>query len=186
MNTNIIRTVAGSALGAMLLTCVPMRASATDSDTGTLLVGETVYHCIPSNHISGIYGFIGVIGTGSYSPTGLTGGDTVYAIEDVVPGNCSVTFSALTVSGFSSNPGSTWLSFITCNGVKLTEANAIYAYSSGEAEWQWSTLFGLMSKNSDNISCTIVQLTQGSDLQVHGATVDEELAACRKSGRIAC
>ena len=132
----------------------------TSSDSGTLTVGlGSVLGCIIPK-FNAIYGFIGTrsIGNfGSYSPTGLIGGETVGLVSDIQPGTCVESQSNLTVTGFSSNPGSSWLSSITCNGVKnLGSGATFFFYSDGGASWIWSQLFGLSSKNGDNVSCTIV------------------------------
>lgn len=42
-------------------------------------------------------------------------------IEDVLADGCGVTHVNVIIGGFSSNPGNSWLTSITCNGVtKLT------------------------------------------------------------------
>ena len=83
--------------------CATKLAGATDSDTGTLGVGARV--CLPS-HLPTAYGFIGGTGGfGSYTPTGLTGGETVSALFDSTS-NCGFqTSSWFEVSGFSEDPG---------------------------------------------------------------------------------
>ena len=127
------------------------------SDSGTLLVGQTSIPCngtglqIISGYSTGSPSF------GSYSPTGLTGGETVSDIYDSIS-SCapSTDRSVLAVSGFSSNPGSSWLSSITCNGVTNTSSGAaVYQYTSGTAYWVWSARFGLNTKVGSNVSCTI-------------------------------
>lgn len=91
---------------------------------------------------------------GSYSPTGLTGGNTVAAATNIVSCVGSVG-SALEVSGFTSNPGSSWLTSITCNGVELlASAATAYSFSDGWGIWDWSTGFNLV--NGTKVSCTIV------------------------------
>jgi hypothetical protein len=128
------------------------------SDIGTLTVGQGAVVGCPHFEFNLIYGFIGTRSSGnfgSYSPSGLTGGKTVGAIYDVEPGTCEGSKSALVVTGFSSNPGSTWLTSITCNGVENLGSGASFSYAAGGASWTWSQLFGLSSENGSNVSCTI-------------------------------
>jgi hypothetical protein len=121
-------------------------------DIGTLMVAARSNRCIGGPSV--LYGFAS--GIGSYSPTGLTGGNTVSEVADVTPsGACVAEHSDLDVTGFSSNPGSSWLNSITCNGVKNLGSGATFVYSSGDARWEWSQLFGLSSKVGSNVSCTI-------------------------------
>lgn len=125
------------------------------SDTGTLTVGTgiTGVICRPFT----VYGYISLRTTGnfgSYSPTGLTGGKTVANVSETAQGSCSG-ISALTVTGFSSNPGSTWLSSITCNGIQKLGSAASFSYSGGDASWQWGGGFGLINKAGSNVSCTV-------------------------------
>ena len=125
------------------------------SDSGTLTPGSHTVSCIPITHTFTLVGFAPIIG--SYSPTGLTGGKTVGAIDDETNLGCGVTQSALSIRGFGSDPGSSWLTSITCNGVQnLASAAATYGYdsASGTAGWTWSKQFGL--SNGAQVSCTIV------------------------------
>jgi hypothetical protein len=127
----------------------------TSSDNGTLTVGlTTVSGCHASGNLT--YGFVAAKGTGSYSPTGLTGGRTVVAVYDIEAGGCVPSISVVSISGFSSDPGSSWLSSTTCNGIQNIASGASYVYGSGNASWEWTQLFGLQSKNGSNVSCTIV------------------------------
>lgn len=129
------------------------------TDNGTLTVGSIQFICSPSGLRIEI-GY-GTGAFGSYSPAGLTGGNTVInAISDIVPINCNTPpFSTLVVSGFSSNPGSGWLSSITCNGVNNTGSSASFSYTNGTAAWNWdpSKQFGFGSKPiGSNVSCSII------------------------------
>lgn len=130
--------------------------SASSSDTGTLTAGEydtcfmgALDHTILFGYSSGF--------AGSYSPTELTGGKTVadlYDHESVGHGICVFPKgSSFTVSGFSADPGATWLSSVTCNGVTNSESASTYIYSSGSASWQWTQTFGI---GGGTYSCTIV------------------------------
>lgn len=130
-------------------------AFASSSDYGTLAVGDAISYCdtgdiVLSGFDSGLFG--------SYTPAQLTGGRTVISLVDSTPVICSnsSSFSALTVSGFSSSPGSSWLVSITCNGITNTGGSGVFSYGSGEASWTWTRQFGLLSKHGSDISCTIV------------------------------
>lgn len=124
------------------------------SDTGTLLVGSISEPC--AHGIQVYYGYASDW-IGSYSPTGLTGGKTVsviYDFEQICPPTANL--SRLSILGFSSNPGSTWLTSITCNGVTNDGTTAGFSYDSGQATWIWGQKFGLDTKGGSNVSCTIV------------------------------
>lgn len=158
MNTRkvILSALAPAVVSVTLLNAQLTRAS--DSDSATLLAGETTQFCGAGGGVNRYWldGFNDVLPLGSYSPTGLTGGETVAVLEDETPFVCGTTQSGLTISGFSANPGSSWLISVTCNGVTNTGSGGSYGYSSGTAAWSWSQVFGFHSKKGSNISCTIV------------------------------
>ena len=138
---------------ATALAVAPMVASAA-TDNGTVTIGGANWgSCgMPPGQIAEGY-FSGV--TGSYSPTVLTGGRTVYGVYDVLVFFCSgVNTSILIVSGFSSDPGKGWLTSITCNGVTNPSSFASYSYSGGMGSWHWTTLFGFSGKTSASCSIT--------------------------------
>jgi hypothetical protein len=125
------------------------------SDNGTLSVGRrsiTLWGCTIT--YSGYNSPIGSMG--SYSPTGLTGEKTVAELLDIVS-SCGTINAVIQVNGFSSDPGSAWLTSVTCRGVTLS-TSASYVYSSGTASWNWvNNLFGLYADSvGTNVSCTIV------------------------------
>ena len=132
---------------------MPMLALAA-SDAGVITVGDLVGAPICW------WGY--VPGYGSYSPTGLTGGETVAFLADVSIGGlntCTGPVAAnFEVSGFSSDPGQSWLTSVTCNGVTKTGTTAAgYSYSTGIAHWTWGagTAFGFRAKVGQQLSCTI-------------------------------
>ena len=146
------------------LAAIPIVAFATN-DNGTLTVGKqatflpppiNVWACISGYEPSGPP-------LGSYSPTGLTGGEIVASLTDLDTGTSSACNniaknSFLNVSGFSVDPGQAWITSVTCNGIAKTGISASsYSYSSGTAIWTWNDSdFGLISKSSGaNVSCTI-------------------------------
>lgn len=132
------------------------------SDKGTLAVGDTnASVCQGPIHLPiPFFGYDEELSTGSYSPTRLTGGEIVSYLGDQISfASCTtgISFSALSVSGFSSNPGRRWLSLVECNGTTNSETTAFqFAYRGGIAWWYWPTLFELKSKDKSNVSCTIV------------------------------
>lgn len=150
-------------IAAFIGGCAVASIALASSDTATLTVGHfTLVAGIIDTCESG-YGSGGPVG--SYSPTGLTGGEIVQTILDadiVSADSCTdvevITHtSSLIVSGFSIDPGQTWVTSITCNGVEKTGASASsFSYSSGTATWHWPSDFSLISKPSGtNVSCTI-------------------------------
>ena len=73
--------------------------------------------------------------------------------------------SNITLKGFTADPGQSFFTSVTANGVTLTSASATYTYfttGSGEtrgvASWSWSGQFGL--KNISSTTITINGLTQ--------------------------
>lgn len=132
------------------------------SDKGTLAVGDTnASVCQGPTHLPiPFFGYDEELSTGSYSPTGLTGGETVTYLGDQISfASCTtgISFSAIAVSGFSTNPGRRWLSLVECNGITNSETSAFqFSYRGGTAWWYWSPLFGLKSKDESNVSCIIV------------------------------
>lgn len=125
------------------------------SDSGTLTPGRFLIRCNPATIVPSflLTGYdSGLIG--SYSPTGLAGGKTVFIVSDESPTGCGANISLLRVTGFTSDPGSSWLTSITCNGVKNLASAGSYSYTSGFATWTWSQKFGLSS--GAQVSCTIV------------------------------
>ena len=158
---NLTRIFTNSVI--VLVSCFGLSSLAhASTDTGTLSVGYGV-GCNGGIGQGGeilVYGYLSG-SYGSYSPTGLTGGTTVYSIQDyyvLTAGNvCSgSSTSLLEVTGFSVDPGQDWLSSITCNGVENTGSGAAsFYYSSGKAYWTWSQLFGLEFKGGSNVSCSL-------------------------------
>ncbi len=131
----------------------PMIALAA-SDNGTITVGDALSKtggvCVWGYDPPDI---------GSYSPTGLTGGKTVSGLFTLVIGpQCLVSLNGhFFVSGFSSDPGQSWLTSVTCNGTTKTGGTASYSYASGTAYWGWSaTTWGFTSNVGSQLGCTVV------------------------------
>ena len=135
MDASILTRLRGLALAAGL-GAMPMAVLASIDD-GTITVESVNAEPICQR------GYIGM-GNGSYSPTGLTGGTTVSYLYTMVVGmSCTGIYNGyFGVSGFSSNPGQSWLTSVACNGVTVSGGAATYSYSSGRAEWIWGGLPG--------------------------------------------
>ena len=135
------------------LSVTPMFAFAA-SNSGTITVGSG--ELPPSGPCW--WGYLG--STGSYSPTALTGGESVSDLYDISNSTCTSLFrSIIYISGFSSNPGQSWLTSVTCNGVEMTGGStSSYSYNSGTAGWAWNTTsgWGFSSEVGSKLGCTIV------------------------------
>ena len=131
------------------------------SDTGTL-VPNGIYQCdgVTMPYEIWIGYQYGSSQYGTYSPTTLTGGYTVAQLMDI--GVSGVTCDGIgnsyfAVSGFSSNPGSSWLTSVNCEGVEQFASDATFSYSSGTATWEWpNSTFGFEDDIGNPWSCTIV------------------------------
>lgn len=153
--TRSLRSNAAAAIisGLMALAIGAPQPAFAATDNGTLTVGSVT---LPFGTCGTTTqkGFSSGASFGSYSPTGLTGGRTVVHLVDSI--SCSGV-SILQVSGFSSDPGSSWLTSITCNGVTRAPPPNAYSYGSGSAQWVWYATFGFLSMtDGTNVSCTIV------------------------------
>jgi hypothetical protein len=151
------RMTSFAAIAGLLL--APLTAVAA-TDNGTMTVGWTDGgpNCDGGLYARYIIGFYGGV-LGSYSPTSLTGGKTVFSISENIDMVCAFSASGITVSGFTASPGSSWLSSITCNGNTLSSGAAIFSYdsSTGRASWLWmGGSFGFGSiPNGTSTSCSI-------------------------------
>lgn len=152
MDANI-RIRKSSLIAGIALAFAPILALGS-TDNGTLTAGTQVtFTCPPPTGHSMNIGYISG-SLGSYSPTGLTGGKTLTQVFDFIS-TCAGTLGQVAISGFSSNPGSSWLMSVTCNGkTRLSSAVTSFNYSSGVATWDWSgSPFGFLS---GSYSCSIV------------------------------
>jgi hypothetical protein len=130
------------------------------SDAGTLQVGHAAY----TGCSTLLSGWSSAIPSGSYSPTGLAGGEAVQGVFDSLSFSYPACpdYSELLVGGFASNPGVNWLTSITCNGITNPVSTATFTYlGGGQAMWKWTTLFNLSFDSTGhavtgNVSCTIV------------------------------
>src|SRR5690606_10534455 len=75
-------------------------------------------------------------GLGHLSPAALGNGKTVKALTlwQIINGT---NFVYLRISGFSADPGSTWLTYLQRGTSILNGSSANYSYSGGTAAWQW-------------------------------------------------
>jgi hypothetical protein len=118
-------------VAALLGTLVPSNAKAQIASSVVVTVGTS----------SKSYGYdAGAFGSLSQSLT--ADGHTITALYDNV--NCGnlicIVQSYLSVKGFSSDPGKTWLGTVAVvNGNTLTEASVTtYSYASGVSTWHWA------------------------------------------------
>jgi hypothetical protein len=144
--------------GSMALTGLlfgPLLAFAA-TDVGTLMVGHaTGGQC--GGRMLVYSGYKPSLSIGSYSPTGLTGGRTVTTLADFTQAFCGVNLTSLSVSGFTTNPGSGWLTSVTCNGISNSGGSGSFSFADGTATWSWNRGFGLLPlPTGTNVSCTIV------------------------------
>jgi hypothetical protein len=133
-------------LGAILMAVAAVAHATTD--TSTMTIGSV-------NTGFGVWTGFQCCGTGSFgsmSPSTLTGGESYNRWYDV-----GSSLAYFTISGFTSNPGSSWLSSASCVGTSKTGATATYSYSSGAATWSWTSSFGFAAAlhNGQNGSCSV-------------------------------
>ena len=107
---------------------------------------------------------------GSVSPTTINGKTITEFWQDQRigdPGQASSTFR-FTLSGFSSNPGQSYFTSLTCNGETVSTSNAAYGYSAGYASWTWQKdyyqygLYFNMSTWTGSTNSKTVTFTSGS------------------------
>jgi chitodextrinase len=126
--TYTVNVQAGDAMGFWSLPRAGSVTTTTATDVTSMTVGQSSVRFGYSN--ATVYGTFGAM-----SPTTLTGGVTLKGFVDVVnpfgPGSAQ-----LFVSGFSADPGASWLISLTARGITRTSTN--YSYSAGLATWTFS------------------------------------------------
>jgi hypothetical protein len=129
------------------------------NDSGTLTAGSYSTTCGARDQYEiTITGFESGI-TGSYSPATLTGGDSVSLIYNQTGtrgSGCPIDGAYFSVSA-SSDPGSTWLTSVTCNGSTLYQSGIYsYSYNAGlaTATWTWQLSYFNISSGGA-YGCTI-------------------------------
>jgi hypothetical protein len=85
-------------------------------------------------------GYSSVAPAGSITGNTLGNGRAVQEWYDIL-----ASAAVLTISGFSSDPGTTFFTTATYNGVAKTSASAAYSYSAGVARWDFGTTFSMGS-----------------------------------------
>ena len=132
--------------------CMVPTTSFAATDHATLQIGRlNVGPCFR------LTGYHGPLSMGSYSPTGLTGGRNVGSLFEAVTCGTPNPSSTINVTGFSSNPGSAWLTSLTCNGITKSAAGATFQYLFGTASWNFSGSFGFQSlPTGTSVSCEVV------------------------------
>lgn len=138
---------------------ISQTAVASDSDTGTLTVGQEMQHC--GTGTTTTQGYIETE-IGSYSPTGLTGGATVADLfnQVTIPAQggtqCPAGNTQFEATGFSSNPGKSWLISIECSGTTATVSSTTeYSYGDGVAWWEFTSVALTLGNEGSMVSCTI-------------------------------
>jgi hypothetical protein len=152
-----------SAVRILLLTMfviATQAANAVVSDSGTMTVGATLELCHGLPYFE-TQGYETSPALGTYSPLGLTGGETVVVLMNNVvfptPLGCPAlgsSYAYFFATGFSSNPGSSWLISITCDGVTLPGSSATFDYGAGAA-WIWNGSLFTLPGNGMQTSCII-------------------------------
>jgi hypothetical protein len=145
-----------SSLGLISLGIASSPTVLAATDNGSLTIGRVEDNiCWLGGPVYSGYN-AGAVPYGSYSPTGLTGGKTVIGISELTV--CGAA-TGLGISGFSADPGSNWLTSITCNGATLVPGapGFSYSYNSGTANWMWLTVpFGFAGKSVGSVvGCSI-------------------------------
>jgi len=81
---------------------------------------------------------------GSISPTITTNGLSIVTFEEITNSTSHTSTTDFVVSGFSSDPGSGWLSSVSiaATGQTYNGSSASYTYSSGTARWIWAAVSG--------------------------------------------
>lgn len=79
---------------------------------------------------------------GLFAPIILQDGRELRMIADI-----NDMASSVRIAGFDSDPGASYLSSVSCNGVTLQALAASYAYIDGSASWSWpmGKKFGFVS-----------------------------------------
>jgi hypothetical protein len=148
---------------------------ATITDSATMTEGGTHYIGQP-NLLETWKGYdTGSRTFGSLSPSALSGGKVVTALYDYCqaisdskppPPTCpfsgagqNTQFGVLSISGFTADPGATWLTSVTAAGATRYGSSASYSYASGIATWQWigpvgSGAFGLSNSGTTTVTIT--------------------------------
>ena len=85
---------------------------------------------------------------GSASPTTLTDGKTFFELQTYFSPLGAFQYNYLDISGFSSDPGSSYLTSIKISGTTYTLSPLNYVYSSGHATWQVATTAWLNSASA--------------------------------------
>jgi len=150
--------------------CVRWGGSAP-SNAGTLTQG--LYTNGAGNVVIVVKGY-GASVTGSYTPTALGGGRTLYGFNDFdqcqapgqnyPPPTCPTSspnvninpHATVTITGFTANPGMAWLFSATAGGVARSGYAATYSYSNGQATWTWQGLTQLFGFTGSGTTATVI------------------------------
>jgi Zn-dependent metalloprotease len=97
-------------------------------------------------------GFNSSVPAGSLSPSTSFNGKTYTGFADVTAGTGSYSF--VSVAGFASDPGASWLVSATARGTTKYGASAsAYTYTGGQATWRWNfSTFGFATSGTTPVT----------------------------------
>ena len=132
-------------------------SAVADDSIGILSVAEHVLRCQDPARVVRFYGYMTSPPLGAYSSPQLPDRKLLTEIYDQTNMGCKlVTGSAVSVSGFSADPGRDWLASVTCNGTALyRDSVARFYFGNGTATWEWTQQFGLKPKSGSTVTCTL-------------------------------
>jgi YD repeat-containing protein len=112
---------------------------------GSWQIGTYPNLTVYSGYIEGSYG--------TFTPGATSNGKTIQILQSSYNVSTGVSWTALSITGFSSSPGAGWLTSVavSATGVTLTGATAIFTYSSGAGIWQWQTAAGDLGQGTVTI-----------------------------------
>ncbi len=143
-----------------LLAAVSAQAQSRFSvvDTPSINVGSTVTPGEP-----GYQGYYrGIVGSIS-SPTTFDGYTIVAFADNFKGGKVGAYFNTvLKISGFTADPGKTWLTAAQANGLVFAVSSALYSYSAGQANWSFGG--GPIFEKTNPASTFIAHGGQGVDI----------------------
>jgi hypothetical protein len=99
-------------------------------------------------------GYEPVYTIGSVSPSTLTGGKTLYSLYDYYDISVGSSYGFFQVSGFSSDPGSSYFTTLTINSTNYSSSSATYSYSSGIATWVYPVVFSFLNATTYTVVIT--------------------------------
>ena len=99
-------------------------------------------------------GYEPVYTIGSVSPSTLTDGKTLYSLYDYYDISVGSSYGYFQVSGFASDPGSSYFTTLTINSTNYSSSSAFYSYFSGTASWVFPVVFSFSNGNTYTVVIT--------------------------------